>query len=286
MEGQGRFPYRFFAFTFFFAWMLWLPLVLASVGIIPLGKEFVAKWWLPVTLLAGFAPALGALYSLRTLNGKGAILQHLRGLLDLRLGWKAWIVPIIVLGGSSYAVYMLPERWVGPSPATSFSAWFLPFFLLAMVVLGGGQEELGWRGYILDPIEDRLGPLLGNLVLGVVWAVWHLPLFFIPNSSQASMPFAGFVLLMTGWSCFFSWVRQSSGKRVLSGLYAHGVANTFGSLFPMIDASRDRFWIWVSLNFAIGLGTIAVRSLKSNEETGCRPRGNPDSGVRRGAPGR
>lgn len=123
---------------------------------------------------------------------------------------------------------------------------------------------MGWRGYILDPIEDRLGPFVSNLVLGVVWAVWHLPLFFIPDSSQTSMPFAGFVLLMTGWSCFFSWVRQSSGKRVFSGLYAHGVANTHGSLFPKIDASRDQFWVWVSLNSAIGLGAMAVRSLKSN----------------------
>jgi membrane protease YdiL (CAAX protease family) len=268
MEGRGRFPYRFLVVTFFWAWTLWLPLVLASFRIIPLGKEFVAKVWLPVTLLAGFGPALGALYSLRTLNGKGAILRHLRGTLDLRLGWKAWIIPIIVLGGSTYAVYMLPERWVGPRPATGLPLWFLPLFLLAMVVLGGGQEELGWRGYILDPMEDRLGPSLGNLVLGVVWAVWHLPLFFIPYTCQASMPFAGFMLLMTGWSCFFSWVRQSSGKRVFSGLYAHGVANTFGSMFPTIvmatDASRDRFWIWVSLNFAIGLGTMAIRSLKSN----------------------
>ena len=249
--------------------MIWLPLVLASFGIIPLGKELVTKLWLPLTLLAGFGPALGALYSLRTLNGKGAALRHLRGILDLRLGWKAWIFPIIVLGGSSYAVHMLPERWVGPRLGIGLpNLWFLPLFFLAMVFLGGGQEEIGWRGYILDPIEDRLGPLLGNLVLGVVWAVWHLPLFFIPNTSQAYMPFAGFVLLMIGWSCFFSWVRQSSGKRVFSGLYAHGVANAFGSTFPTIvmarGASRDRFWIWASLNFAIGLGAMAIRSLKSD----------------------
>ena len=265
MEGQGRFPYRFFVFTFIWAWIIWLPLVLGSRGFIPLGKEFVAQWWLPVTLLAGFGPALAALYSLRTLNGKGAVRRHLRGILDFRLGWKAWIIPIIVLGACSYAVYMLPEGWVGPRRGTGFPASFLPVFLLAMIILGGGQEEVGWRGYILDPLEDRLGPLLGNLVLGVVWAVWHLPLFFIPYTSQASMPFAGFALLMTGWSCLFSWVRQSSGRRVFSGLYAHGVANTFGSLFPMMDASLDRFWIWVSLNFAVGLAAMAVRSLKSGQ---------------------
>ncbi|MGP8175599.1 MAG: lysostaphin resistance A-like protein [Terracidiphilus sp.] len=270
MERESRFPYRFFVITFLWSWMIWLPLVLASFNILPMGKEFVTKLWLPATLLAAFGPALGALYSLRTLNGKGAMLRHLRGILDLRMGWKAWILPIIVLGGCSYATFLLPERWAGPRPGINLpSLWFLPLSFLAMLILGGGQEELGWRGYILDPIEERLGPWLGNLVLGVVWAVWHLPLFFIPDTSQASMPFAGFVLLMTGWSCIFSWVRQASGKRVFSGIYAHGVADTFGSLFPTIamatDASRTRFWIWVSLNFAIGLGALAIRSLKSKE---------------------
>ena len=53
-----------------------------------------------------------------------------------------------------------------------------------MIFLGGGQEELGWRGYILDRLEERLGPWLGNLVLAVIWAVWHVPLIFIPGTSQ------------------------------------------------------------------------------------------------------
>jgi hypothetical protein len=183
------------------------------------------------------------------------------------MGWKAWILPIVALGGCSYATFILPERWAGPRPSMGLpSLWFLPLSFLAMVLVGGGQEELGWRGYILDPIENRLGPWLGNLVLGIVWAVWHLPLFFIPYTSQASMPFAGFAILMTGWSFFFSWVRHASQKRVFSGLYAHGVADTFGSLFPTFtmasDPSRVRFWIWVSLNLAIGLGAMAVRSFK------------------------
>ena len=47
----------------------------------------------------------------------------------------------------------------------------------------------------MDKMEDRLGPWLGNLVLGVIWAVWHLPLFFIPGTTQSHMNFLAFMLI-------------------------------------------------------------------------------------------
>jgi len=185
VEKEGRFPYRFFVVTFAWSWLIWLPLVLAGAGIIPLGKDLLSALTVPWVALGVFGPAAGALYSLRTLRGKGAVRQYLRGLLDLRFGWRAWIAPPLVLGGTTWLAWVLPELWGEPRLEMLLpSVWaFLPYLLL-MIFLGGGQEELGWRGYILDPLEERLGPWLGNLVLGVVWAVWHVPLFLIPGTSQ------------------------------------------------------------------------------------------------------
>ena len=132
-----------------------------------------------------------------------------------------------------------------------------------MVFLGGGQEELGWRGYILDPIEERPGPWLGNLVLGVPWAVWHLPLFFIPGTTEIYMSFPAFMLMTTGYSWFYSWVRQASRKRALAGLYVHGLANAVVPVFPFITmvqgAPQPRYWTFAVLIFAIGLVTTAIR---------------------------
>ena len=267
MERRETFPYRFFVVTFLWSWVLCLPLVLAGFNLIPFGKELVGRATMPLFLLAAFGPAVGAFYSLRTLKGKGAIRRYLRGFLDLRFGWKVWILPIVVSGASTCAAWKLPELWGAPHLDLRLpSVWFFPLYVLIMIFLAGGQEELGWRGYILDPLEERLGPWLGNLVLGVVWAVWHLPLFLIPGNGQAFIPFVAFMLFTTGCSWFFSWVRQTSGKRALSGIYAHGLVNVFGSIFPTVvmtvGTPQIRYWIWASLTFAIGLAAMAIRSVE------------------------
>jgi membrane protease YdiL (CAAX protease family) len=102
-----------------------------------------------------------------------------------------------------------------------------------------------------------MGPLLGNIVLGATWGLWHLPLFFLPFSGQANTPFAAFVILTIGWSGIFAWVREASGRRTASGPYAHGLGNASTFVFPMIAGPsgmpQTRYWIWVTLTFVIGL---------------------------------
>lgn len=267
MKGGGRFPFRYFVVTFSWSWLAWLPLVLAGFNVAGLGSGFLDAARLPLTILGIFGPAAGAFYSLGTLEGKGAVRRYLRGLLDLRFGWKAWLLPLVVLGGSTCIAWALPELWGEARLGTLLpSPWALPVYFLAMVFLGGGQEELGWRGYILDPIEARLGPWLGNLVLGVVWAAWHLPLFFIPGTTQAFMSFPGFMLMTTGYSLFYSWVRRVSGKRTLAGLYVHGLANAVIPVFPLTimvpGAPQPRFWIFAILILAVGSVTMTTRSLR------------------------
>jgi len=267
MENIAKFPFKFFVIAFSWSWLFWLLLVLASIGIVTMEKDLLSTLILPIGILGSFGPAVGAFYCLRTLNGKGAVANYLRGLLDLNFGWRAWLAPILVLGGSTWVAWILPELWGVPRLEMLLpSIWVFPPYVIAMILLGGGQEELGWRGYILDFLEQRLGAWLGNLVLGVIWALWHLPLFFISGTGQSFMPFTGFILLMIGYSYFYAWVRESSGKRTLAGLVTHGWANAFVPLFPTImmveGATQPRFWIWVCLTFVIGLVTMVIRSRK------------------------
>lgn len=259
---QSRFPLRFFIVTFLWSWLSWLPLVLIGQGLVPGGPELLALVTVPGSILAAFGPAVGALVSLRTLEGRGAAGRFLKTFLSLRFGWKVWAGIFAVLGLTTAAAWALPELWGEPRLAMLLpSVWVYPAYWLLMVFLGGGQEEIGWRGYIRPRLEARFGPWGGSLVLAAVWALWHLPLWFIPGTSQTFVHFFAFFLLLTGYSFFFSWVLRAAGNRPLAGLVAHGTGNSLVPLFPVLvlapGTAQPRYWLWAVLTLAAGAAVLA-----------------------------
>ena len=274
MSKTGRIPIQFFIITFAWSWILWLSCVLCGLGIIPLSQETLARIRTPVIVIGAFGPAVGALCSLRTTKGKGAVRTYLKSFLTLSFGWKTWIAIFITLGSSTAIAWILP-RFFGEAgvPTLLPSVFLFPLYWLLMVFLGGGQEEIGWRGYILPLLEQKLGRWLGSGILGLIWAFWHLPLWFIPGAYQTYMNFGGFIVLMLGYSFFYSWVLEASGKLPLAGMIAHGTANAFVPLFPVIvlnvNAVQVRYWIWVSMTLVIGivfLKTQTARAAASRKE--------------------
>lgn len=258
MNKNIKFPIRFFLVTFMFSWVLWTPLVLGSLSIIPISEKLLSAVRVPVIMLGAFGPLAGALCSLRNEQGKGSAKKFLKSFLDFRSGWKGYLLPILIFGGSTFVAWYFPELFGEERlPMLLPSIWVFIPVLLFMIFLGGGQEEFGWRGYALPVLEKKLGIWYANIILGVIWALWHIPTWFITGTTQSHMNFGGFILLMTGYSFIFSWIRKISGNRPFSGLYAHGLANAFIPLMPTFNMQdgmiQPRYWIWVTLTFIIGI---------------------------------
>ena len=68
----------------------------------------------------------------------------------------------------------------------------IPYFIL-MMVIGGGQEEFGWRGYAQEPLQEKIGVIPASLVIGVIWGIWHLPLWFMAGDLHSAYSFLAFV---------------------------------------------------------------------------------------------
>lgn len=265
MRDTDRFLIRFFFMTFIWSWILWCPLVLAGFGIISIPTKVLKSLFIPISVVAACGPMIGALFALHSENGKGSSIKYLRSFLDFRLGWKAFVFPSLILGGCTSIAWILPEFFGEMRlPMLAPSVWIFIPYLLLMILLGGGQEEFGWRGYALSRLEKRMGPWLANIFLGIIWAFWHIPLWFIPGTSQTYMPFGGFILLTIGYSFLYSWIREISGNKPFSGLFIHGVANAFIPFMPTINMQKNmpqpRFWIWVILTFIVGVIIMALRS--------------------------
>lgn len=277
MQRQMGFPYRFFAVTFAWSWTIWAPLLPAVRNVLPGGREFLSNATFPAVMLAAFGPAVGALFSVGTLEGKQALGRYIRGFFDVRLGWKMWLAPVATVGAITGAAWLLPDLWgAAHLPARTFLL-ASPVRLAAIALLAGSQEELGWRGYMCPALEERLGPWCGNLVLGAVWAIWHLPLFLIPDSGLAPIPLPAFFLFTAGLSWLFAAFRQGAGGRGFVAYYGHTCVNFFGSLLPAMASGppQVRYWMWAGLALASGLVATALRSDTRRSAAMAKPTDTP-----------
>lgn len=262
---EKQIPLRFFTVTFLWSWLLWLPFVLVGVGIWEMNNDLRPYLTMAAIIIGAFGPAIGAIYSIKTIEGNLAVRPFLRSFLSIDFGWKVWVSIFGVFGLASFLAWYLPgffgyERL----PMLLPTIYVFPVYWLLMVFLGGGQEEIGWRGYIMPFLESKYGLWYGNIVLGIVWAFWHAPLWFITDSFQTYMPFTAFLIGCIGLSFFLSWVVKSSNHKPMSALVAHGTFNSFMPVFPSLVMATGVFQLhfWILEILMLGIGIVALLSIK------------------------
>jgi len=254
---NDKIPLRFFLITFLWSWFFWIPIVLASLGFYSISTNVRSIIIMPALFLGAFGPAVGACYSVYTLKGKAKLREFLKSFLSVRFGWKVWLSIFGILGCINFIAWYIPELFSYDRLYMFLpTIYVFPAVWLFMIFLGGGQEEIGWRGYIMPLLESKYGLWIGNIILGVVWSFWHIPLWFIPETNQVYMPFMAFVIGHIGLSFFLSWVIKAADGKPLSGLIAHGTSNAFISIFPtfVMEANviQTRFWIHEILLVVVG----------------------------------
>jgi len=263
---ENRIPIRFFIVAFLWSWIILVPIAfLINFGIIQIDVSNLLIA-LPISLMGALGPAAGAFFSLYTINGKGAVKEYCKKFISLKFGWKPWISMFLILGGAYFIAWIIPEIFGEKRILPFIPIYIFPIYLLLMIFMGGGQEEIGWRGYILPFLEKKYGLIIGSLILGIIWSIWHVPLWFIPGSTQVYMNFIAFTFMTIGYSYIFSWIIELSSNKLFSGLVAHGIANAFAVIFPTIiidkDANQIRFWIYTVIILVIGIIIVLIRTYK------------------------
>jgi len=126
-------------------------------------------------------------------------------------------------------------------------------------------EELGWRGYLLDRLQEKYTALASSLILGILWSLWHLPTFFIRDSYQSSLGigtpafwlfFAGIVPL----TFVFTWIYNNTNRSTLAVILFHAMVNFTGELFALSERADS---LSIALWFVVALGITIAWSTKT-----------------------
>ena len=266
---DNKIPLRFFVIAFLWTWIIFIPSVLVGLGFFPEYKEIMIKLTDPILVLACFGPAVGAIMSIYTLYGKNKLIEFYKSFFSLKFGWKIWIFIILITAIPSI-ISLIITILLGykSSQINYYNILLFPLYWIVKVFLGGGQEEIGWRCYILKPLENKFGYIFGSLILGIIWAIWHIPFWFIPGTAQnmLNMNFIGFMLSCIGWSYVFSWIMDLSKNKLMAGLVVHGTINAYNVLFSSIAIETGDSiilsWIGTILVILTGIIIVIIRQYK------------------------
>jgi uncharacterized protein len=112
-----------------------------------------------------------------------------------------------------------------------------PISFLLVGFIFGALEEPGWRGHAQEGLQRRVPAGAASLIIGVVWAVWHVPLFFIEGIYQANLgagtaAFWSFLLVLVATAPVYAWLFNGAGKATFAPVLAHGLGNVIGEITP------------------------------------------------------
>jgi membrane protease YdiL (CAAX protease family) len=185
-----------------------------------------------------FAPAIAAVGLAYAGNGSTDARALLRRCFDYgRIGSKVWYLPALLLPPAIMAAAYGLMRWSGvpmPEPGIPLPA-VLALFLAFLV--GGLGEELGWCGYAIEPLQARWGALGASVLLGLVWAAWHLvPLLQV---HRAPAWIAWWSLATVGTRVLTTWIYNNTGRSVFAAALFHAMGNMGWMLFPSWGSHYD-----------------------------------------------
>lgn len=242
----------FLATTYIWSWTCWLL------------APWLTPWSAPVAtvvaVLGGFGPGLAAVAVTAWAGGRRALSAWWGRCLNWRIGGRpfvwAIVLPAAVLAPAALVPAVL-DGGAGPSPL--FTQPALAAANLVLILLFGGPlgEEFGWRGFAWPVLRARHGWRASSLLLGALWGVWHLPLFFVQGTAQSRLPFLAFLPFVASamaLSVVFGWLSRRSQGSVLPALALHTAVNWGAWVTPGLLAGTDR------RPMALALGMLALLS--------------------------
>lgn len=216
----------FFSLAILIGWLIALP------------SLFFGLPFKPFQTVGAFGPLLAAAI-VTAFNGQEELKSLLRRMLNIRFGIGQYLIAIF----GYVLLYLLVAGLSGAPLAASLSEKWTLIFTLYLPALFTNYlinpigEETGWTGFALYHLQKRFSPWLGAVILGVVWAVWHLPAYFVPSEMGAFNPvgFVVFTLSAIFTRIIWTWLTNTARGSGIAAILLHASSNAVSlALIPLL----------------------------------------------------
>ncbi|MFC1993357.1 CPBP family intramembrane glutamic endopeptidase [Chloroflexota bacterium] len=216
----------FFIIVFVISWGLWIPDIIITGGKVSL-----------LIYAGGFGPFLSAIFVTLIVEKRPGLHKWFRRTFRFRINVLWYLLGALFLPIGVVLLQFGLYLFFGGQPDFSNSLpWWLYLINLPIVMLfAGGNEEPGWRGFALPKLLIKQNPLVASLIIGIIWAVWHIPIFFNSEWSGAGTSFVWFLANTVGLSLIMTWLYYKSSRSVFPVMLFHQATNIIWNYFPMPD---------------------------------------------------
>ncbi len=247
---------QFLILTGVIALVSWGICVAFSLSGFSLNKDY---WMYLPYMTGGWSPTIASYFVLKRNRKISGFREWLRNVFDAKQPIWAYLLMLLFA-----ALYFIPPIMI--SGITEMKPIYLLIVLVPLMLFGGGLEEAGWR-YILQPeLDEKIGYSLSAIIVSAIWAVWHLPLFFIAGTGQQGTSFLLFAISIIGLTFALGALRKIT-KSVFLCVLLHSLVNAGRGVFIFKDTLVSAIIMTVLL---IGVSVCAVVLYKQKTNKGER----------------
>ncbi|MEJ2267382.1 MAG: type II CAAX endopeptidase family protein [Anaerolineales bacterium] len=235
----------FLALTFGLTWGIAAVLIFFTDQVVAIFGEISSSN--PLFILAVYSPGIAGVLLVWRKYGVKGLASFFRRLTLWRAPAPWWLFLLLGIPAIKYLGAALNGTISDPF---LYSPWFLVFPALAHAFFLGTLEEFGWRGLALPLLQRKMAPFWAGLIVGIIWAAWHIPAFLLGGGLQygswSAVPFFGGVIVL---SVILTPLFNSAGGSLLIAYLYH-----FQMMNPIIPDAQP----WENLLFALAAVVIVV----------------------------
>jgi len=231
---------KFFVLTYAVMWSCFIPVAAGIPAYAPLGAVLL--------LLGTFAPSLVAVWLTARAEGDSGLRALLGGVLRWRVAAGWYLFALAYIPAIKLTVALVHRLATGAWPRFGDEPWYGILAAIAFSTPFQAGEEIGWRGYALPRLATRFGLARASVLLGFIWAAWHLPQFFIPEVDTYGQSFFVYALQVTALSVAIAWLYARTNGSLLLVMLLHSAVNNSKDIVPSaLPGANSTFGLSASL---------------------------------------